>query len=148
MLWVFQAAIFLYVTVESAVYVWMPTLLASYHGRLIWVATYAISIFFVLRAAGRFIGSWVLARLNWATVVTSIQPRHTCFALGYPCLAGVGIAILPSAVVGPVHVGALSHTQLERHQLFSQAGTWRSVRSDSVFHMCGGCVGTTGHGCG
>src|SRR5213080_2814648 len=66
----FSAGIFLYVAVESAVYVWMPTLLSSYHGRLIWMATYAISIFFVLRAAGRFIGSLMLARLNWAAVVT------------------------------------------------------------------------------
>ncbi len=89
----FSAAIFLYVTVESAVYVWMPTLLAGYQGRLIWVATYAISIFFVLRAAGRFVGSWVLARLNWATVVTAFSLAiFLCF--GISMLSGVGIAIL------------------------------------------------------
>ena len=89
----FSAAIFLYVTVESAVYVWMPTLLAGYQGRLIWVATYAISIFFVLRAAGRFIGSWVLARLNWATVVTTFSLAILlCF--GISMLAGVRVAIL------------------------------------------------------
>jgi fucose permease len=89
----FSAAIFLYVTVESAVYVWMPTLLAGYQGRLIWVATYAISIFFVLRAAGRFIGSWVLARLNWATVVT-IFSLAILFCFGLSMLAGVRVAIL------------------------------------------------------
>jgi fucose permease len=89
----FSAAIFLYVTVESAVYVWMPTLLAGYQGPLIWVATYAISIFFVLRAAGRFIGSWVLARLNWATVVTMFSLAILlCF--GISMLAGVRVAIL------------------------------------------------------
>jgi fucose permease len=89
----FSAAIFLYVTVESAVYVWMPTLLAGYQGRFIWVATYAISIFFVLRAAGRFIGSWVLARLNWATVVTMFSLAILlCF--GISMLAGVRVAIL------------------------------------------------------
>ncbi len=88
----FSAAIFLYVTVESAVYVWMPTLIAGYQGRLIWVATYAISIFFVLRAAGRFIGSWVLARLNWATVVTAFSLAIlVCFAASM--LGGVGFAI-------------------------------------------------------
>src|SRR5204862_248851 len=54
----FSAAIFLYVTVESAIYVWMPTLLAKYHGSATWMVAYAISIFFVLRAAGRFVGSW------------------------------------------------------------------------------------------
>jgi fucose permease len=89
----FSAAIFLYVTVESAVYVWMPTLLAGYQGPLIWVATYAISIFFVLRAAGRFIGSWVLARLNWATVVT-IFSLAILLCFGISMLAGVRVAIL------------------------------------------------------
>ena len=88
----FSGAIFLYVTVESAAYVWMPTLLASYRGRLLWIATYAISIFFVLRAAGRFVGSWVLARLNWATVVTVFSLAIlVCF--GISMLGGVGIAI-------------------------------------------------------
>jgi len=89
----FSAAIFLYVTVESAVYVWMPTLLAGYQGRLIWVATYAISIFFILRAAGRFIGSWVLARLNWATVVT-IFSLAILLCFGISMFAGVRGAIL------------------------------------------------------
>jgi len=89
----FSAAIFLYVTVESAVYVWMPTLLTGYQGRLIWVATYAISIFFVLRAAGRFIGSWVLGRLNWATVVT-IFSLGILLCFGISMLAGVRVAIL------------------------------------------------------
>jgi fucose permease len=66
----FSEAIFLYVAVESAIYVWMPTLLTGYDGSFVWIATYAISIFFVLRAAGRFVGSWMLARWNWAAVVS------------------------------------------------------------------------------
>jgi fucose permease len=89
----FSAAIFLYVTVESAVYVWMPTLLAGYQGRLIWVATYAISIFFVLRAAGRFVGAWVLAHFNWATVVT-VFSLAILLCFGISTLGGVGVAIL------------------------------------------------------
>jgi len=88
----FSGAIFLYVTVESAIYVWMPTLLASYHGRLMWVAAYAISIFFVLRAGGRFVGSWVLAHLNWATVLTVFSLAIlVCFCISM--FGGVGIAI-------------------------------------------------------
>ena len=88
----FSGAIFLYVTVESAIYVWIPTLLASYHGRLVWVAAYAISIFFVLRAAGRFVGSRVLARLNWATVLTVFSLAIlVCFCISM--VGGVGIAI-------------------------------------------------------
>jgi len=66
----FSGAIFLYVAVESAVYVWMPTLLGSDRAAAGFVTAYAISIFFVLRAAGRFIGSWMLAKLNWAAVTT------------------------------------------------------------------------------
>ena len=66
----FSSAIFLYVAVESPVYVWTPTLLANYHGSATFLAAYAVSIFFVLRAAGRFIGSWIVARLNWTAVLT------------------------------------------------------------------------------
>jgi fucose permease len=88
----FSGAIFLYVAVESAIYVWMPTLLISYKGSFVWVATYAISIFFALRAAGRFVGSLVLARLNWATVVTVFSLAILiCFCISM--LGGVGIAI-------------------------------------------------------
>ncbi len=88
----FSAAIFLYVAVESAIYVWMPTLLAGYRGRATWMAAYAISIFFVLRAAGRFIGSWLLARLNWAGVVTVFSLAiFICFIMS--AIGGIGIAV-------------------------------------------------------
>ena len=50
----FSLGAFLYVAVESAIYVWMPTLLAGYHGPATWVAAYSISIFFLLRAARSF----------------------------------------------------------------------------------------------
>ncbi|NJO90120.1 MAG: MFS transporter [Chloroflexia bacterium] len=50
----FSFAAFLYVAVESAIYVWMPTLLLNYEGSFVFVATYSLSIFFVLRAGGRF----------------------------------------------------------------------------------------------
>lgn len=89
----FSGAIFLYVAVESAIYVWMPTLLARYHGSFIWMATYAISIFFILRAAGRFIGSWLLARLNWAAVVASFSfALLACFVVSM--VGGVGVAVI------------------------------------------------------
>lgn len=42
----FSLGAFLYVAVESAVYVWMPTLVAGYHGRSAWLAAYSISIVF------------------------------------------------------------------------------------------------------
>ncbi len=65
----FSLGIFLYVAAECAVYVWMPTLVSGYTGSLALIAAYGISIFFVLRAAGRFLGSWVLARFSWTSVM-------------------------------------------------------------------------------
>jgi fucose permease len=88
----FSAAIFLYVAVESAIYVWMPTLLAGYHGSAAFMAAYSISIFFVLRAAGRFVGSWMLAKLNWAAVVTVFSLAIlACFVVSM--IGGVRIAV-------------------------------------------------------
>jgi fucose permease len=92
----FSAAIFLYVAVESAIYVWMPTLLAGYHGRAAWMAAYAISIFFVLRAAGRFIGSWMLAKWNWAAVVTLFSLAIlVCFVVSMAGGIGTAVFLLP-----------------------------------------------------
>ncbi len=65
----FSLGIFMYVAVECAIYVWMPTLMADYAGSFPVLAAYAISIFFVLRAAGRFLGSAVLARFSWTAVM-------------------------------------------------------------------------------
>lgn len=95
----FSGAIFLYVAVEAAIYVWMPTLLGGYHGSLLWMATYAISIFFVLRAAGRFVGSWMLAQLNWAAVVTVFSfAILTCFVVSM--VGGIGVAVLALPLSG------------------------------------------------
>lgn len=88
----FSAAIFFYVAVESAIYVWMPTLLTGYHGSAMWMVAYAISIFFILRAAGRFVGSWMLARLNWAAVVAVFSLAILlCFVVSM--MGGVRIAV-------------------------------------------------------
>jgi len=45
------------------------TLLAGYKGSAAFLAAYSISIFFVLRAAGRFIGAWMLERFYWTKVL-------------------------------------------------------------------------------
>jgi fucose permease len=66
----FSLGAFLYVAVEAAIYVWMPTLFAGYQGRGEWIAVYSISIFFLLRAAGRFLGAWMLTKLPWSTVLS------------------------------------------------------------------------------
>jgi fucose permease len=62
----FSMGIFAYVATECAIYVWMPTLIKDAKG---FFALYALTIFFVLRAAGRFLGAWVLSRFDWTTVL-------------------------------------------------------------------------------
>jgi FHS family L-fucose permease-like MFS transporter len=88
----FSSAIFLYVAVESAIYVWMPTLLATYHGSATFMTAYAVSVFFVLRAAGRFIGSWMLARLNWAAVLALFSLAILACFIG-SMIGGLGTAV-------------------------------------------------------
>jgi fucose permease len=66
----FSLGAFLYVAVESAIYVWMPTLFEGYHGHGEWIAAYSISIFFLLRAGGRFLGAWMLTKLAWSSALT------------------------------------------------------------------------------
>jgi len=66
----FSLGAFLYVAVESAIYVWMPTLFEGYHGPGEWIAVYSISIFFFLRAGGRFLGAWMLTKLAWSSALT------------------------------------------------------------------------------
>jgi fucose permease len=78
----FSLGAFLYVAVESAIYVWMPTLFDGYHGSGEWIAVYSISIFFLLRAGGRFLGAWMLTKLAWSSAVTICSGAILgCFAL-------------------------------------------------------------------
>lgn len=89
----FGLALMLYVAAEAAVYVWAPTYLLGYEGPLVWFALYAVSIFFVLRAAGRFLGAWLLARMPWQKVlaICSIGVL-VCFAAA--AMGGRGVAAL------------------------------------------------------
>jgi MFS transporter, FHS family, L-fucose permease len=66
----FSLAAFFYVTIEAAIYVWMPTLFTSYDGSFTFIVTYALPIFFVLRAVGRFLGAWMLQVLRWDAVLS------------------------------------------------------------------------------
>jgi fucose permease len=78
----FSLGAFLYVAVESAIYVWMPTLFDGYRGTGEWIAVYSISIFFLLRAGGRFLGAWMLTKLAWSTVLSVCSGAIlACFAL-------------------------------------------------------------------
>ena len=50
----FSLLVALYVAVEVAIYVWMPTYLAGYEGPNLWLQAWALTFFFVLRAVGPF----------------------------------------------------------------------------------------------
>ena len=65
----FSLACFLYVAVECAIYVWLPTYLKDNRPSSLFMATYVVSIFFILRAGGRFLGAWVLERWAWTRVL-------------------------------------------------------------------------------
>jgi len=89
----FSMAIALYVATEVAIYVWMPTLLVEYTGSLVWLATYALTVFFALRAGGRFLGVWMLKHFSWQQVMF-------WFSLAvFLCYLGTAIAGVDAAVV-------------------------------------------------
>lgn len=95
----FSFAIMLYVGVETAIYVWMPTFLAGYHGSAALLAAYALPTFFVLRAAGRFLGAWLLSLLSWTWVVMLCAAAiFTCF--GVALVGGRGVAVYALPVSG------------------------------------------------
>jgi fucose permease len=76
-----SALVVLYVAVEVAVYVWMPTYLLGYRGSLAWLPGYALALFFVLRAVGRFVGAWFLARVSWTAALALFGVAiFVCFA--------------------------------------------------------------------
>lgn len=88
----FSLGAFLYVAVECAVYVWMPTLVAGQAGSGSVLAAHGISIFFAFRAIGRFLGGWVLARFDWAAVLCLLGLAILLCFLG-SVLGGVGVAV-------------------------------------------------------
>ncbi len=95
----FGAGAFAYVVVECAIYVWMPTLLAGYHGAFEWLVGFALPAFFVMRALGRFLGAWLLHRLEWSTAIAvSGVAIFACF-LG-SALGGVGVALFLLPLAG------------------------------------------------
>jgi fucose permease len=121
----FSTLIMLYVAVEVAVYVWMPTYLQGYAGPAPWLAAYALTVFFVLRAAGRFLGAWFLSKLAWSTVLAAFGaaifgcfagsllggPDHAVYLLPlsglfmsvlYPTLNSKGISCFPRSEHGAV----------------------------------------------
>lgn len=121
----FSMACFLYVAVECAIYVWLPTYLHYNKPSSAFMAAYVISIFFVLRAGGRFLGAWVTKRWNWTTILMLFSgailacflgsifggPNAAVYLLAlsglfmsviYPTLNSKGISCFPKAEHGAV----------------------------------------------
>ncbi|NNU16228.1 MFS transporter [Parvularcula sp. ZS-1/3] len=79
----FSMMIALYVASEVAIFVWLPTFLDGFEasGMTAFFAAYAVMIFFVLRAAGRFLGVFVLNLLDWKIVLVLFTGLiFACFA--------------------------------------------------------------------
>jgi MFS transporter, FHS family, L-fucose permease len=89
----FSMGAFFYVAVECAIYVWMPTLISGYNGSAVFIATYALSIFFILRAVGRFIGAWLMSRFNWSMVLSIFSFLILLCFLG-SVIGGIGMAVI------------------------------------------------------
>lgn len=88
----FSFLIMLYVSVEVAIYVWMPTYLGHSQGLTARLSAYALTVFFVLRAGGRFIGIWLLKRFPWTHIMAA-------FALAiFICFFGSLVGGRPLAV--------------------------------------------------
>jgi len=88
----FSLGAFLYVATEAAVYVWMPTLLTGYKGSAAAFVAYSISIFFILRAAGRFVGAWLLERFYWTHVLALFSGVILICFIG-TVIGGAGAAV-------------------------------------------------------
>jgi MFS transporter, FHS family, L-fucose permease len=92
----FSLGAFLYVATECAIYVWMPTLLAGYRGPAAFVAAYSIAIFFLLRAAGRFAGAWMLSRYAWTSVLSVFSGAIlVCFVVSVAMGRAAAVYLLP-----------------------------------------------------
>lgn len=92
----FSLGAFLYVATESAIYVWMPTYIKGYEGPFLLLSTYALTIFFVLRALGRFLGMWLLERLSWSGVLVLCSGAiAVCFVLSIVYGKAAAVFLLP-----------------------------------------------------
>jgi FHS family L-fucose permease-like MFS transporter len=100
----FSIGAFLYVAAESAIYVWMPSYLicdansasdiySCYANESTQtLAIYAVSVFFALRAVGRFVGIWMMQHFEWTKVLLLFSFMiMMCFMVGL--IAGQTLAV-------------------------------------------------------
>lgn len=107
----FSLGAFLYVAAESAIYVWMPSYLicdantvsnvySCYSNGLTQsIAIYSVSVFFALRALGRFVGIWMMQRFEWTKVLLLFSFLiMLCFMAGL--IAGPTLAVFLFPLTG------------------------------------------------
>lgn len=94
----FSFGIAMYVACEVAVFVWLPTFLEGFGGAgaSAFFAAYAVMIFFVLRAAGRFLGVFILNRFDWKLVMLVFTGLiFACFCFSVVGGRSVAVFLLP-----------------------------------------------------
>ena len=145
----FSSGIFLYVAVECAIYVWMPTLIKDQHG---FFALYALTIFFVVRAIGRFVGAWVLAHFDWTTVLALFSfAILLCFAGSVWFGASIAVFLLPtsglfmSVVYPTLNSKGISCFQKSQHGAVSGVILFFTCVSAALGPLAMGFVGDTFH---
>lgn len=92
----FSLLVALYVGVEVAIYTWMPTYLKDYAGPHGWWPAWALTAFFVLRAAGRFFGAWMLDHVRWTAALAVLGLAiFLCFSGSLLGGLTLGVWLLP-----------------------------------------------------
>jgi fucose permease len=118
--------------------VWGPLYLAGYEGRWSIFASYAISGFFFLRAAGRFLGAWLLKKYDWTWVLVIL-----CSAI-LLCLAGSVFGGVRSAVVllplSGLFMSVIYPTLNSKGISCFQKSEHGAVAGVILFFTCGGAV--------
>ena len=132
----FSAGVFLYVGVEAAIYVWMPTLFASYRGHATWLAASGISIFFALRAVGRFLGAWMLHAVGGGRPTVAVLSGAYSGVFRVERGRGRGMGGVSAARFRSLHGRDLSDAQFERHQLRAEERSTAPRPASSSFFTC------------
>jgi fucose permease len=134
----FGCAEFLYVAVEASVYVWGPLYLAGYRGRWAPLVSYAIPIFFLLRAAGRFTGAWMLQRFEWS-VVLAIFSLAILLCLAGSVVGGVTVAVVLLPMSG-LFMSVVYPTLNSKGISCFRKSEHGAVAGVILFFTCGGAV--------
>jgi fucose permease len=134
----FGTAELLYVAIEASVYVWGPLYLSAYDGPWLLLSSYAISVFFCLRAVGRFLGAWLLARFDWSWVLL-VLTFAILLCLGGSVAGGVRSAVLLLPLSG-LFMSVIYPTLNSKGISCFPKSEHGAVAGVILFFTCGGAV--------